>query len=667
MNNLLVNIGGERRRQALMADNKKLLWLKLRTIIFGHPLATKNAEESKVGVFGGVPVFGSDIISSEGYAPDEILYVLLLAGSLGYAYVLKISLAIVLLVVSIFLVYRKAIQKYPEGGGSYTIAKAYLGINYGLIAGASLTLDYVLTVAVSVSSAIENLTGIIPWLAPAPHKVLADCLVIMFMAWVNLRGLKESARLFAFPVYLYIATLALLIGTGLVEILVHGVTPVSVATGHIAANSASGMTLFILARAFAGGTTALTGFEAVSNGVTAFKSPAQKRAISTLLILGIVVSLGLIGLTYLAGAYHLVPTLGNTVLNQLGLIIFGKNIFYFILMGTAAAILVIASSTPYAGLPILLSLMARDGYTPRYFKNLGDRMVYSAGIWTLFILSSLLIIVFDGDTHMMLPLYAIGVFISFTLTGMGLAKHTWQERGAKWQSDFVIFTFGGVVSFLVLLIFIITKFTQGAWIILVIMPLLVLMFRGIRSIYSGEIQNFEVTPEAAASFHNHVAKLRRRRAHLELADFKNKVIVPVFDLNLIVLDTLKYAYALTPQVTAVHVASEPSRTAKLLKHWAENHIEIPLEIVESPYRATVQDLLKYIDKVAKKGNFDTITIAIGEYVPEKLWHNILHNQTGQLMKLMLLFRKNILVTSVPYHPGRIEAQPVALKEDSKIK
>ena len=648
-----------------MANINKLLSLKLRTLILGHPLSTQNAEEAKVGVRGGVPVFGSDIISSQGYAPDEILYVLLLAGTLGYAYILNISFVIVLLVISIFLVYRKAIQKSPEGGGSYTIAKAYLGENFGLIAGASLTLDYVLTVAVSVSSAIENLTGIIPWLAPTGHKVLAICLVIMIMAWINLRGLKESARVFSFPVYLYIATLALLIGTGLVEILINGVTPTAVATGQLASSSVSGMTWFILARAFAGGTTALTGFEAVSNGVTAFKQPSQKRAIHTLLILAIIVSLGLIGLTYLAGAYHLVPAPGNTILNQLGLIVFGKTIPYFVLMGTAATILVIASSTPYAGLPILLSLMARDGYTPRYFKNLGDRLVYSAGIWTLFLLSSLLVIVFRGNTHMMLPLYAIGVFISFTLTGAGLAKHTWKERGEKWKSDFAIFSFGGLVSFLVLLIFITTKFTQGAWIILLIMPLLVLMFRGIHYVYNIEIQNLEITPEAAEDFHRHVKKLKRRRSQIELADYRNKVIVPVYDLNIIVLKTLKYAYALTPQVTAVHIASDPNRTTKLLKHWTEQHMEIPLEIVESPYRATVHDLLKYVDKIEKNSQFDTITIAIPEYVPEKLWQNILHNQTGQLMKLMLLFRKSILVTSVPYHPVPYEAKLVEPKFNPK--
>jgi amino acid transporter len=642
-----------------MANLNKMYSLRLRTFIFGHPLATINAEEAKVGVSGGIPIFGSDLISSQGYAPDEIFYVLLLAGTLGYAYILKISLAIVLLVISIFLVYRKAIQKYAEGGGSYTIARAYLGENYGLIAGSSLTIDYILTVAVSVSSAIENLTGIIPWLATTEHKVLADCLVIMFMAWINLRGLKESARLFSIPVYLYISSLALLVGTGLVQILTNGVGPSPAATGELASSATSGVTLFILARAFAGGTTALTGFEAVSNGVTAFRKPSQKRAIQTLLVLAVIVALGLTGLTYLAGAYHLVPTTGNTILNQLGLIVFGKNIFYFVLMATAAAILVIASNTPFAGLPILLGIMARQGYTPRYFKNLGDRLVHNVGVWTLFLVSCLLIIVFHGDTHTLLPLYAIGVFISFTLTGAGLAKQSWQEKGARWKSDLVVFSFGGIVSFLVFLVFIITKFNQGAWIIIVIMPLLVLMFRGISRIYQGEIQNLDITPEAEEDFRRHMLKLKRRRANVDLAEFRDKVIVPVYDLNMVVLKTLKYATALTPQVTAVHIASEPIRTEKLRRHWAEHHIEIPLDIVESPYRATVHDLLKYVDEVEKEGNFDTITLAVPEYVPAKLWHNLLHNQTGQLMKLLFLFRKNIFVTSVPYHPFRKQVLAVS--------
>ncbi|MHB8125477.1 MAG: APC family permease [Desulfitobacteriaceae bacterium] len=639
----------------MVTNSNKIFWLKLRALIFGHPLSTQNAEHARVGVYGGIPIFGSDIISSQGYAPDEILYILLMAGSLGYAYIMKVSTIIIILLVSILLVYRKAIQKYPQGGGSYTIAKAYLGEKFGLIAGASLTLDYILTVAVSVSSAIENLTGIFPWLAVTEHKVLADCLLIIFISWINLRGLKESARLFSLPVYLYISTLVILVGTGLVEILLHGVA--TNITTPLVATTTSGMTWFIFARAVAGGTTALTGFEAVSNGVTAFKAPSSKRAISTLIVLAVLVAFGLFGLSFLAGEYHIMPSPGNTILNQLGAIVFGKTIPYFILMGTAAGILVIAANTPFAGLPILLSLMAKDGNVPRYFKNLGDRLVYSMGIWTLLVISLVLIILFQGDTHMMLPLYAIGVFISFTLTGIGLAKHTWLNKEKKWFPDFVIFSFGGVVSFLVFLVFLITKFTQGAWIMLIIMPLLVLLFHTINRVYSGEINQLSVTQEALEDFHRHVAKVKRRRSHSEIAEYKNKIVVPVFDLNLIVLKALKYAFSLTPQVRAVHIASDPERTAKLIRHWGEKHIEIPLEIVQSPYRATVHDFLRYLDKLEKKGNFDTITVAIPEFVPLKLRHNLLHNQTGQLIKVMLLFRKNILVTSVPYHAKPRESVP----------
>jgi amino acid transporter len=632
----------------MLANGNKIFWLKLRTLIFGNPLATQNAEYARVGVLGGIPVFGSNIISSQGYAPDEILYVLLVIGSLGYAYIMKISTLIILIMVCILLVYRKTIQKYPQGGGSYTIAKAYLGDKYGLIAGASLTLDYVLTVAVSVSSAIENLTGIFPWLAVPEHKVLTDCLVILFLAWINLRGLKESARLSALPVYLYITTVIILIGTGLVEILLYGV-PVNT-THQIAVTSASGMTLFIFAKAVAGGTTALTGIETISNGVSAFKAPAQKRAIQTLIVLALFVGFGLFGLSYLAGEYHLMPSPGNTILNQLGIIVFGGNaIPYFILMVTAAGILVIGGNAPFAGLPILLSLMAKDGNVPRYFKNLGDRLVYSKGILALLMISLLLILMFHGNTHAMLPLYAIGVFISFALTGIGLAKHIWQNKGNNWMSDFIIFSFGGVVSFLIFLVFLVTKFIQGAWITLIIMPALVWLFHSIHKVYSTEIQKLHVTPEAIEDFHKHVTRIKRRRSTINISEFKNKIVVPVFDLNLVVLKTLKYAFSLTPQVKAVHIATDPERTAKLIRHWQENRIEIPLEIVQSPYRATVHDLLDYLDKLEKKGNYDTITVAIPEFVPLKLRHNLLHNQTGQLIKLMLLYKKSILITSVPFH------------------
>ena len=632
-----------------MAQNNRLYWLKFRTLLFGHPLASHHSEHSKVGIFGGIPIFGSDLISSQGYAPDAILQILLVAGAMGYAYAMKVSIAIVLLLASITIVYRKAIQKYPQGGGSYTIAKTFLGENFGLLAGASLTVDYILTVSVSVSSAIENLTGVSPWLMVNSHKLIADCAIILFMGWINLRGLKESAKLFAFPVYLYILTLALLAGIGIFKLEMYGV-PLAHVTAT-AETSIKTMSWFLFARAVAGGTTALTGIEAVSNGVTAFKADAQKRAVNTLMILAVIVGLGLLGLVYLSSALHIVPTDTNTALNQLGTFVFGGNsVMYYILMGSLAAILVIASNTPFAGLPILLSLMAKDGYVPRYFKSLGDRLVYSAGIWSLAIVSLILIVAFGGNTQAMLPLYAIGVLLSFSLTGIGLAKNVIKEKPKKWIQDAVVFLFGGIVSFVVFLVFITTKFTEGAWSILIIIPVLMLIFKSIKGAYVGEMTDLKITQEDLDKFHIEIKRVQKRRAHIDINEYRNKIIIPVYDINVMVLKAMKYAFTLTPQVTAVHVCTDNERKEKLLRHWSENHIEIPLEFVDSPYRAIVSDLITYLDKVEKEKHYDTITVVMPEYVPRKLRHNFLHNQTAHLIKLMLLYRKNFLITSVPYHP-----------------
>ncbi|HEX3016069.1 MAG TPA: APC family permease [Desulfobacteria bacterium] len=626
--------------------SSKLIWLKLRTLIFGHPLTTQSAEHHKVGILGGIPIFGSDVISSEGYAPDEILYVLGGIGAVGYAAIEEVSLTIVVLLLSILMVYRKAIQKYPQGGGSYTIAQAYLGEYFGLLAGAGLSLDYILTVAVSISSAIDNLSGVFPWLIP--HKVIADCILIAFMTVVNLRGFKESARLFAIPVYLYIASIIVLVGFGLYKVIVFGATPVHAVAPL--ATTGNGLTWFLFARAVAGGTTALTGIEAVSNGVTAFKQPAQKKAISVLFVLGIIVAIGLGGMSFLASKYHLVPTADNTIMNQLGLIVFGKTVMYYLLIFCAAIILMIAANTPFVGLPILLSLMARDGYAPRYFKNLGDRLVYSAGIWTLSVISLFLIIIFQGDTHLMLPLYAIGVLVCFSLTGIGLAKHVFQTKQKGWINDFVIFAFGGVVSCIVSVVFLITKFEQGAWVVVLILPALILFFRAVSRVYRSEISNVKANATDIEEFNQEVDKIAQRRESVDIKEFNSKIIVPVFDINRIVLKAMLYGYELTPLVTAVHIASDLERAEKLKRKWKDYGIKIELRIVESPYRATVHDLLHFLDEEELDPSFHTITLAIPEYVPEKVWQNFLHNQTGQLMKFLLLLRKNIYVTSIPFHP-----------------
>ncbi|WP_407310817.1 APC family permease [Desulfosporosinus sp. SB140] len=633
----------------MASASSKLIWLRLRMLIFGCPLETQSAENHKVGIFGGIPIFGSDVISSQGYAPDAILYVLILAGTAGYAASMKVTTAIILLFLSILMLYRRTIQKYAQGGGSYTVAHAYLGEKMGLLAGASLSIDYILTVAVSVSSAVENLTGIFRWLEPTPHKVLADCLIILFMTVVNLRGLKESARLFSLPVYTYIISIFALVGFGMFKYLVYGITPMPHSQSIIAANAQS-LTVFVFLRAMAAGTTALTGTEAVSNGVTAFKAPAQKKAIKTLFVLGFIVAVGLAGLVFLASKYQLIPSDDNTIINQLGLLIFGKTIMYYILMAGIAIILVIAANTPFVGLPILLSLMARDGYAPRYFKNLGDRLVYSAGIWTLSIIGLVLIIIFQGDTHSMLPLYAIGVFISFSLTGFGLAKHCIQTKPKTYYRDLAIFSFGGIVSFLMFLIFLITKFTEGAWLVAIIIPLLMFFFNVVAKVYKHEITLIKPTKEDIELFNKEITRIFNRRSNVDISEYRSKIVVPVFDLNRIVLQALQYGYELTPLISAVHIASDKERAEKLQRHWKQSDIQIDLEIVDSPYRATVQDLLQYLDNLEKDPRYTTVTLVIPEFVPPKLWQNFLHNQTGQLMKLLLLLHKNILVTSVPYHP-----------------
>ncbi|WP_407311623.1 APC family permease [Desulfosporosinus sp. SB140] len=629
------------------STSKQRIKLHIRSLIFGSPLDTKYVESHKIGVLGGIPVFGGDLISSEGYAPDEMLYVLSSLGAAGFAAMVHVSLGVILLLGSILLVYRRAIQRNSNGGGSYTIARQYLGEKFGLLAAASLSLDYILTAAVSISSAIENITGIFPWLGSSSHKVFVICLIILFMSIINLRGLKESAKVFALPVYIYIFSIFALVSVGIIHVLIYGATPIQ--TIQPPAPTGNGLTFFLFLRALAGGTTALTGIEAVSNGVSAFKAPAQRRAISTLFVLGFVVVVGLGGISYLASVYHIVPTSENTTMNHLGLIVFGKTSMYYLLLVSAGIILVIAANTPFAGLPILLSLMAHDGYAPGYFKHLGDRLVYDWGIWLLTVISLLLVLIFHGNTHAMIPLFAIGVLLSFALTGISLAKNVLQQRKDRWVSDFIIFSFGGIVSFSMFAVFLITKFSEGAWVVTLILPSLVLFFNNVGKVYRIEKLNRIPTKEDILRFKENADRINNRRISIPLSDYRGKIIIPVFDLSKGVLKAIIYALELTPLVTAVHIASD-TKCAENLKHrWEENDIGIQLEIIPSPFRATIHELVKYLDEISSDPEVFFVNVAIPEYVPEKIWHNVMHNQTGQLLKLMLLGKENIFVTSITYH------------------
>lgn len=468
------------------------------------------------------------------------------------------------------------------------------------------------------------------------------------MAIINLRGLKESAKVFALPVYTYILSIFALVGLGVTHVLLYGAA--SGQTIQPPASTGNGLTFFLFLRALAGGTTALTGIEAVSNGVGAFKAPAQKKAISTLFMLGVIGAVGLGGIAYLAGVYHIVPTSANTVMNQLGRIVFGNTVMYYILLVSAGIILVIAANTPFAGLPILLSLMANDGYVPRYFKHLGDRLVYDWGILVLSFISILLVIIFQGNTHAMIPLFAIGVLLSFALTGIGLAKNALQHRQDKWLSDLIVFGFGGVVSFTVFVVFLLTKFSEGAWIVTLILPALISFFNHVAKVYQQESVYIQPTKEDILRFKENIERLNKRRGKNPPTEYHNKIIVPVYDLTRAVIKALNYACELTPLVTAVHIASDAERAEKLRHFWQENKIGIPLEIIQSPYRATIHDLVKYLERINSDPKVNSVTVAMPEYIPAKVWHNLLHNQTGQLLKLMLLGKENIFVTSINYHP-----------------
>jgi len=410
------------------------------------------------------------------------------------------------------------------------------------------------------------------------------------------------------------------------------------------------LTLFILLRAMAGGTTALTGIEAISNGVAAYKAPAQKRAITTLFVIGVIVAVSLSGLSFLASKYHIIPSAHNTVMNQLGLIVYGQTMMYYILMVCSALILVIASNTSFAGLPILLNRMARDGYAPRYFKNLGDRLVYDKGIWLLTIIGILIVIIFQGNTHLMIPLYAVGVLIGFALTGIGLAKRTYIVKNQNWKCNFIIFGFGGFVSSIIFLVFLITKFSEGAWIVVIILPLLMGFFKHVHTVYQVEKETIHPSATDLEQFAEKISQINQRRESIDLSEYRDKSIVPIFDINKMVLKALLYAYDSTPLVTAVHVASDMQRAEKLQKHWLESHIGIELQIIESPYRTVVRDIMDYVDQAEADPRFTSITVLIPEYVPNKLSENFLHNQTGQVLKLLLLLKKNIVVTSIPFHP-----------------
>ena len=624
------------------------MYSSVKRLFVGRPIASAEEHEQRLPKSIAVATFSSDAISSTAYATEEILFVVALGGSsllLGLSKLVPISMVVAVLLVIVVASYRQIIFAYPNGGGAYVVSRENLGQYPSLVAGASLMVDYVLTVAVSISAGVAAIISLPAFRHLEPHRVAIALLLIAVITVANLRGVKESGRVFAIPTYVYIVTLAGLIVYGLVREYLGDLEhiPFDPEKAEAAREAGGGLGLFLLARGFSSGAVALTGVEAISNGVPAFRKPESKNAAITMVWLGIILGTLFFGVSVLAHHLHPYPSHEETVISQMGRAVFGGGPIYVTLQFATAAILTLAANTAYAGFPWLSSIIARDGYLPRQLASRGDRLVFSNGIVILAVLAAILIIAFGGITNALIPLYAVGVFTSFTLSQLGMVIHHRKAREPGGVRRSVVNGIGAVSTFVVLLIVAITKFSNGAWLPIVVVPLIILLFVAIKRHYDRVARVLQVSPaEARPEAINHtVIVLVGRGVHQG------------------VLKALSYARSLRPQhLVAVYVSYEDDDRLALERQWKDFKIDLPLEIVASPFRELVGPIERYIDELDARWANDTVTVVIPEFVVGKWYEQILHNQTALFLKAKLLFREGTVVTSVPYHVNHKEpAEP----------
>lgn len=651
--------------------------MTLKRFLLGRPLATAQATHERLSKRVALAVFSSDALSSTAYATEEILLVLAVAAgylhtSMPFWYVLPISGAIAGLLWIVSLSYRQTIYAYPSGGGAYIVAKDNLGVSAGLIAGAALLVDYILTVSVSISAGVAAITSAAQGTAfagLAEHRVLLGVCAILLVSLANLRGVRESGTLFSVPTYIFIFSFLGMILWGLGYYMFG--TPVPPPVGE-ELKFAEGyrlqpLSLLLLLGAFANGCAALTGVEAISNGIPAFKHPESPNAATTLVWMVAILSLMFLGTSVLAYLYQVHPHEHETVISQ-----FARTIFfgpmgwaYYLVQGSTAAILMLAANTSFADFPRLASLLARDRFLPRQLANQGDRLVFSNGVVILACCSCLLLWIFGGDTSRLIPLYAVGVFLSFTLSQAGMVRHWLRERdqsraggapatphqaqsvhprqdvirfvgtapkGEDWKKSIVLNGLGAVATAIVLGVFVTTKFVHGAWVVVLLIPCLVLMFRAIHDHYERVTEQLTLRD---------IPPVRQRR---------HTVVLPISGVHRAIIAAVEYAKSISPQVHAIYVEIDPVTTARLQTDWEKLQTGIDLQVLHSPYRSLIRPLFEYIDAVKQTQNGDSLlTVVLPEFVPARWWHQILHNQSAWLIKAALYFRPGVIVVSVPYH------------------
>ncbi|WP_145027761.1 APC family permease [Paenibacillus sp. Y412MC10] len=601
----------------------------VKRFLIGRPLKSGQLGEQKLNKTKALAILSSDALSSVAYGPEQILLVLVTVSAVAFWYTIPIGIGILILLLALILSYRQIIFAYPHGGGAYVVSKKNLGINPGLIAGGSLLVDYILTVAVSVSSGTDAITSAFPGLHP--YNVVIACALVVLITILNLRGITESASILAYPVYLFVLALFILIGVGLYKIATGQVPP----TLHAPIGTpVAGISLFLLLRAFASGSSALTGVEAISNAIPNFRDPAPNNASKTLMAMGTLLAILFAGIVFLAYYYGIVPNEKETVVSQIASTTFGRSFLYYFIQATTALILVLAANTGYSAFPLLAVNLAKDKYIARMFTVRGDRLGYSNGIMFLATASIILIIAFKGRTEHLIPLYAVGVFIPFTLAQTGMLVKWIREKPKGWLGKLIINFVGALISFTVMMIFFITKFVQ-VWPVLIFLPLIVYIFHAVKRHYEAVGDQLRITTCEPA-----------------LPVEGNVMIVPVAGITHVVENSINYAKSLSPdQIIAVYVAYDRESERKMEEKWKQWQPDIRLVTLLSPYRSIIQPLTKFVDTVEYKASEShyRVTVLIPQFIPKKSWHNILHNQSSLLIRAFLLYRKNIIVTTVPYH------------------
>lgn len=604
----------------------------LKRWLLGDPLKTAQAAHERLSKTLALAIFSSNAISSVAYATEEILLVLILAGTAAVSWSIPVSLAILSLVLVLTISYRQIIYAYPEGGGAYIVARRNLGEMPALIAAGALMIDYVLTVAVSVAAGVAAITSAIPPLFP--HREALGLIAILFIVVMNLRGVRESGKFFAFPTYFAIGALGLMVVLGTVHsFMTPVVAPVLPTQGE--QGVVEELTLFLILRSFAAGCAAVTGMEVISNGVKAFRHPEAKNAATTMIWMSIILASLFMGISWMAYHFGILAKEDETVVSQLARLTFGTGAIYYSIQIGTMLLLVLAANSAFAGFPHLSSILARDGYMPHQMATFGDRLVFSNGIIILGFFACLLLVIFQGDTHALIPLYAIGVFVSFTLSQAGMVKRWLTMKGIHWRKKLVVNGVGAVTTGIATAIIASTKFMHGAWIVFLLVALLIIMFRRIRSHYKAVAEQVSLSRDSRPP--------RPRR---------NIVLIPVGGVNRSVVRAVDYARSRGGEIRALLVDVDKEETALIEIQWAQWGGGVPLIVVPSPYRSILGSILNYIEEQRQKDPECWITVVVPEILPARWWQNILHNQRALMLKAALLFKDRVVLTDVPFHLTR---------------